>query len=160
MPNDEALEYLPTQAIADFLATEVTLKVDGIIFPSVQFGAGLNVVLFHKAARVANMEIPAGAKISVQIGTSTEDDGEPDYSVVEQIPRMKQDAPAEQERLADLFALTIEMDAVGSPASDFRPATLEVEVSSVQVHRVKKVSFETDVHKVQRYRWEKRGHDF
>ncbi len=36
MPDDEPSEYLATQAIADFLATESAIRLDGIIFPSVQ----------------------------------------------------------------------------------------------------------------------------
>jgi hypothetical protein len=38
MPADQILDYLPTQAIADFLASEVTPPLDGIIYPSVQAG--------------------------------------------------------------------------------------------------------------------------
>ena len=53
MPNDEPFEYLPTQAIADFLATRSTPELDGIIYPSVQAKEGTsNVVLFHKSSRV------------------------------------------------------------------------------------------------------------
>jgi hypothetical protein len=64
MPDDEAFEYLPTQAIADFLATENEPVLDGVVFPSVQAeGNGLNVVLFHKAAHVEAMEIPEGTEI-------------------------------------------------------------------------------------------------
>ncbi len=69
MPNDQALEYLPTQAVADFLAASAEPPFDGVLYPSVQhsqihrarrryrlFGANrryaCNVVLFHQAARV------------------------------------------------------------------------------------------------------------
>lgn len=50
MPGDEELEYLPTQAISDFL----TEKFDGIIFPSVQVNTenNQNVVLFNKSCKV------------------------------------------------------------------------------------------------------------
>jgi hypothetical protein len=83
MPNDQPTEYLPTQAIADFLATAEypPLPLDGIAYPSAQAGhrgpfersnrskSGLrqkenfNVVLFHKAARVRRLD--EGADISV-----------------------------------------------------------------------------------------------
>lgn len=69
MPSDQALEYLPTQAVADFLAAVAEPPFDGILYPSVQythvrqrerryrpFGRhqkyACNVVLFHQAARV------------------------------------------------------------------------------------------------------------
>ena len=57
--------YLPTQAIADFLANALDPPVDGIFYPSVQVGfaansgallasrrIGRNVVLFHKGDRL------------------------------------------------------------------------------------------------------------
>jgi len=52
MPDDEAFEYLPTQAVADFLGTMNEPRLDGIVFPSAQTSEGRNVVLFHHAARV------------------------------------------------------------------------------------------------------------
>lgn len=53
MPDDELFEYLATQAVAGFLATEASVPIDGIIFPSVQAaGDALNVVRFHKAAHI------------------------------------------------------------------------------------------------------------
>jgi hypothetical protein len=69
MPDDEAFDYLPTQAVADFLATEAKIPLDGIIFPSVQAaGNALNIVLFHKAARVEMIDIPHGTEISSRTG--------------------------------------------------------------------------------------------
>ena len=53
MPDDEAFDYLITQAIADFLATQNEPRMDGIIFASAQSRKGRNVVLFHSAALVA-----------------------------------------------------------------------------------------------------------
>src|SRR6202012_4609600 len=65
MPDDEPFEYLATQAIADFLATEASAPIDGIIFPSAQAAEGaFNVVLFHKAARVEPMNVRDGTEIS------------------------------------------------------------------------------------------------
>lgn len=58
IPNDQATEYLPTQALADFLSTRDELGIDGIIFPSVQsHEGGLNVVLFSKSSSVKKLEI-------------------------------------------------------------------------------------------------------
>lgn len=69
MPDDEAFEYLPTQAIADFLATENELRLDGIVFPSVQAARDVvNVVLFHKAAGVEAIELPDGTEIEARTG--------------------------------------------------------------------------------------------
>lgn len=73
MPDDEAFDYLPTQAIADFLATQNKPQFDGIIFRSVQVKGGRNVVLFHKAARVETMKLPQGTEIEAHSGYGTED---------------------------------------------------------------------------------------
>jgi hypothetical protein len=74
MPDDEAFDYLPTQVIADFLATENEPAIDGIVFPSVQAaGNALNISLFHKAARVEELTIPAGTEIQASTGHMGED---------------------------------------------------------------------------------------
>ncbi len=83
MPNDQPIEYLPTQAIADFLATAEypPLPLDGIVYPSVQAGypspfarakylafghrkEHFNVVLFDKAARVQGLDESADISVS------------------------------------------------------------------------------------------------
>src|SRR5206468_12230096 len=80
MPNEEAFEYLSTQAVADYLATEA--KLDGIIFPSVQLGhTSSNVVLFHHSSRVAEIELPAGAELTANLESRDPDGGSPDYRV-------------------------------------------------------------------------------
>ena len=38
MPQDEAFEYLPTQAVAEYLAQKASPPVDGIVFRSTQTG--------------------------------------------------------------------------------------------------------------------------
>lgn len=46
------------------MATEGKVPVDGIIFPSVQAGnEGVNVVLFQKASRADEMDIPKGTEL-------------------------------------------------------------------------------------------------
>lgn len=78
MPNDRELDYLPTQAIADFLANANDPRLDGILYPSVQagfpsrrpvFGGGVkprNVVLFPHAADVQPLPRPDGATVSAR----------------------------------------------------------------------------------------------
>ncbi|MBS1227201.1 MAG: hypothetical protein H6R17_478 [Proteobacteria bacterium] len=54
MPDDELTSYLPTQVIADYLSSRGEPQIHGIVFPSTQVaGKASNVVLFHKAARIA-----------------------------------------------------------------------------------------------------------
>jgi len=50
MPRDEEFEYLPTQAVSEYLAARIEPRLDGIIFHSSQTaGEGRNLVLFNHA---------------------------------------------------------------------------------------------------------------
>jgi hypothetical protein len=141
MPDDEPFEYLATQAIADFLATEVSAPLDGIIFPSVQAaGDVLNVVLFHKAARVEAMNVPEGTEISASAGRWAEDGWVEDYEVFEKV--------------LDLAAIAEAMPRDPRDA-DWREASLRIVSESMEVHRVKRVEFATDEFTVKRHRREK-----
>jgi len=159
MPNNETFEYLATQAIADFLATENTPPLDGIIFPSVQTaGESLNVVLFHKAARVEEIELPEGTKLSANLGYMTEDGWEGDYSVFEEVEPKKEDLSTTQPvgfgHLVDFAYDSVQRDL------DTRPPTLKVDLESVRVHIVEAVNFKTIESPVRRHRWEKRESEF
>ena len=154
MPNDEAFEYLPTQAIADFLATENEPMVDGILFPSVQAtGDGLNVVLFHKAARVESMDIPVGTEIEALTGFISEDGWEVDYSVNEQVPPKKLSNNENQEEESQYLASFIS-DLTHDHDADLRDVTLRIDTETVSVHVVRGVKYNYDSHKVRRHRWE------
>jgi hypothetical protein len=161
MPDDEAFEYLPTQAVADFLATEPKLNVDGIIFPSVQSaGAALNVVLFHKAARVEPMEMPAGTEISAQLGQMYEEGWEVEYTVIEETPPATDDAsktdPGSFPSLPDLW----ESHPFEPHDADHRDMTLRLAMDTVKVHVINAVTFTSEEHSVRRHRWEKREPEF
>lgn len=162
MPDDEHFEYLATQAVADFLATESSVPIDGIIFPSVQAaGDVLNVVLFHKAARVEAMALPKGAEIKARTGHMEEDGWEEGYEVIEEVPPAPEEPAAVAKPkpgwpgFAALAALPWEPHD-----PDWRDATLRVVLDSVTVHQVRRVEFRTDEFSVSRRRREKREPDF
>ena len=162
MPDDEALDYLPTQAVADFLATEAAAPVDGIAFPSVQAaGDALNVVLFHKAARVETLSIPTGTEISAHTGQMGEDGWEVEYTVTEEVPPPIEELAEEQPKGAwppNLGALIVA--PWEAPDSDYREPSLRIVLDSVAVHVVRRVQFGTERHGVRRHRWEKRDPGF
>ena len=160
MPDDEDFEYLSTQAIADFLATENEPVLDGIVFPSVQVaGDGLNVVLFHKAARVEAMELPAGTEIEAQPGHTSEDGWEVDYSVSERVPP---ETPAKEKGEGAHFFDPVEFTkgAYSDREADYRDATLRIDLETVKVHVIRKVQFQTDDFDVRRHRSTKRESEF
>jgi hypothetical protein len=75
------------------------MPLDGITFHSVQAkGKAFNVVLFHKAARVEKLDIPAGTEISAQLGQMTEDGWEDDYTVYEEVPPKAEATPADESK--------------------------------------------------------------
>lgn len=152
MPDDEALEYLATQAIADFLATDGR-RLDGIIFRSVQAAGDVrNVVLFHKAARVEAVSLPKGASIFARSGDWYEEGFEIDYQVQVEIPRTGADGK------------TPDPDALGPQATfelwtdshaDRRDPAVRICLDTITVHEVNRVRFETAAHRVRRSTHEK-----
>ncbi len=153
MPDDEPFEYLATQAIADFLATEASVPIDGIIFPSVQAaGDVFNVVLFHKAARVEAMIVPQGTEITASTGRWAEDGWQEDYEVLEQVPPLHEeiDKNEQQPGWPEVAAITS-----STQDADRRDASLRIVPESIEVHRVKRVEFVTDEFTVKRHRREK-----
>lgn len=155
MPDDEAFDYLATQAIADYLATENDPVFDGIVFPSVQTsGDALNVVLFHKAARVMTIKIPKGSDITAHTSTMSDDGEEVDYAVTERIPAGKPpDATDKKEHWFDAAEFAGASWRPRDP--DSRDAALRIDIESVKVHVVRSVQFQCDEHDVRRYRTEK-----
>ena len=68
MPDDEALEYLPTQVVAEYLSHLANPCLDGMMYPSSQTaGSGQNVVLFHHASGVEPYDLPAKSRVEVRI---------------------------------------------------------------------------------------------
>lgn len=155
MPDDEPFDYLATQVIADFLAAGTNPQIDGIIYPSSQGGGRKpNVVLFHKAARVKPLDIPPGTTISASLYSHDEDGATADYWVFEERPKAKNSSKksglAMPPYSSDLPA------AAGSGNGDEREDSLELDVSSLEVHEVHAVSFDTMSQSVRRNQTEKR----
>ncbi len=153
MPDDEAFDYLATQAIADFLATENEPRLDGIIFGSVQAKAGRNVALFHKGARVEQMPFPDGTEITAHTGYDTDDGWDIDYGVWEEVP--KPNAPAPPEDDGGSFGFMPQPHEPYRADGDCREPALRVHVGSVEVHHVKWVKVTTACFAVSRHRHEK-----
>lgn len=144
MPEDEASEYLVTQAIADYLATREEPRLDGIIYSSAQQRGRLkrNVVLFHKSARVEALDIPAISQIYAHTSETDEDGTRPNYWVHITKPPPKE----KPERDFPFISLYDYPD----PRKDTREPALRVDLPSVGVHYVTGVKFSDDVMSVTR----------
>jgi hypothetical protein len=157
MPDDEDFDYLATQAIADFLATENIPVLDGIIFGSAQVKNGRNVVLFHKAARAEEMELPEGTELEARSGYDDEDGWYVDYSVTESVPP-PQSAPAKQDNEWPYFMP--HSGQILSSENDLRECALRVAPKSIEVHQVNWVKYQCTAFSVDRHRYEKKEWKF
>jgi hypothetical protein len=159
MPDDEGFDYLMTQAVADFLATEMDVPIDGILFPSVQAAGNVhNLVLFHKAALVEPILLPPGTKVEARLGMDGEDGWERDYWVTEMVPAQKEEKSVQSDWPTDLASLI--RDPLEAYAADFREPTLRIVMDSIEVHVVKQIEYRTDQHKVTRHRWAHKDRKF
>ena len=139
MPDDEALEYLATQAIANYLAEE--MELDGLVYPSMQIESSKgNVVLFHRAAHVKLISLLEGTNLDVSFSMPGTDDDEPDYHVWEEVP------PGATRPSPDI-------KEVG------KPPALEVDLSNIQVHHIKHVKFSLESYPVSRNYVERIPHE-
>lgn len=154
LPDDMPFDYLVTQAIADYLAGRNDPVIDGIIYPSVQSGRERNVVLFHKSARVAELELPKGTEIRAYSAHSTEEGPEPDYRVWEEVPSEEKEEERAERSFFDpeLFLGS----SFGSMEKDLREPVLRIDVDSLRVHEIGSVTFVTTEFPVNRHRTEKR----
>lgn len=147
MPDDEAFDYLSTQAIADFLATENDPLFDGIVFRSAQAKDGSNVVLFHKSARVKAMQIPSGVEVEAFTSYDTEDGWEIDYSVTEWVPKSAAeggDGESQESSWDSNWHRFFDEDE--------RQCALNVDPRSVMIHLVEWVDYKCEAFKVRRNR--------
>jgi hypothetical protein len=141
MPDDETIEYIITQAIADFLSSESDLDLDGIIFPSVQAGDGyVNVVLFHKASLVERLNLEKIKDIKVELGSPGPDGIPSSYGIQEIACDSAKDSPA------------VEIQGRPQPEKELnkRKPTLRLDTDSLLVHVVKAVNYTADEFPIKR----------
>ena len=151
MPDDQEMEYLPTQAIADFLATRGKVPIDGILFRSAQVNNnGLNVVLFHKASKCKDIDIPEGAELEAHIFPTDEDGLELDYVVCENLPSEEESSSKE----ASSASLNPNYQTPDTSNYDSREETLSVNLNSITVHQITAVKIKDSKRKVNRLKQE------
>ena len=152
-PNNSDAEYLPTQLIADYLANANDTKLDGILYPSSQTTKkGMNVVLFRRASKVENIDIPDNTKMSTRMWEEYEDGSERSYSVIEWVPKQEDETEKWDEK-NDPFQLFLHYNF--NIDKDTRENTLRINKESVHVHIIESTKIKTDKHRVRRNRYEK-----
>lgn len=150
MPDDESLNYIPTQVIAEYLASLESPQLDGMLYASVQAGDDTrNVVLFNKAAVVAKFDRPVDVTFEVRDYENYENGEEVEYSVQEEFDSEYVAPEPKEPTLAQLLA---EM----STEIDEREPALRLSEENVWVHHITKVSITSEDHKVRRRKWDKK----
>ena len=131
MPNNEALDYLPTQVLAEYLASKEDPKIDGITYRSSQAGDGsLNVVFFNHACGVGPNDLPQESKVYV-------DKAYDGSFFVFQNNSQGQAFPAEPDQYP-----------FGYPDREIYEQTLRLDLNSVFVVEVKGLKYDTVEHQV------------
>lgn len=137
MLKDQVFDYLPTQAIADFLANLEKPVIDGILFPSVQDAGDVqNVVLFHKAALVEPLKLSEEIEACERSGQSWEETWL--KRCCEEMRRQSSETWPPDVDDADWLRTM----GPCSP-SDIRIPTLRLDPDSIKVHRVLSVNIHT-----------------
>ncbi|HTA98916.1 MAG TPA: RES domain-containing protein [Bradyrhizobium sp.] len=159
MPRDEEFEYLPTQAVSEYLASCVEPRLDGIIFHSAQTARERrNVVLFHHAAGVEPYALPEGTNVSVNMGSWTDEGYEDSITVWEKtVPAPKpvrRKAAARRPNFAEIFESTPIDNPNDEQADDlvYGEPTLKLDVQEIEVFKIKAVTYTKARRSVSRYR--------
>lgn len=148
IPGRESLEYLPTQVIAEYLATRPQGAVDGVIFGSAQLsGARTNVVLFNFACTVEGADTEPRRQVlraNTYLGAPDDDPNHDEYVVLKPLPAAAPvPAPDPLSELNLGNPLDWDMPDEEPVAPTFEPALRFLPAGLVQVV-VKAIDYETD----------------
>jgi hypothetical protein len=158
MPRDDEFEYLPTQAVSEYLASHVEPRLDGIIFHSVQTAReGRNVVLFHHAAGVEPHALPEGTKVEVDTGWASEDDYDDSIAVWETVPPPN----LAEEKIPSKGVVSFDAVLKRAPREEpsgewdenvfYGEPTLRLNVKKIEVFRITAVSYRKAKRSVSRH---------
>jgi hypothetical protein len=139
LPGDEPFEYLPTQAMAEYLSNREDLELDGILFGSAQTSSnGQNVVLFHEASRVETQEIAADTETTVRHYEVYDDGYESDFTVWVE-PRVEEHEGGEERVYSDECHISTSRD------------TLRLNLEAMSIHHVERIECKTQERRVWRH---------
>ena len=150
MPLDEELEYLPTQAVAEYLAHRTSPRIDGVAFRSSQTGGeGRNVVLFNRARGVEPDDSPEGLVQEVFLPNNGFVDPQDDLDEILVFETLRNEnhggGPSIDENL-DPPAL-IRLTELIDPENDV-DSILRLDRESIKVFTVRKVEYDSTEHSV------------
>ena len=141
MPETETVDYLVTQAIADYLSASDELEIGGVIFPSTQLDTvGSNVALFSKSSRVETVQMNSEAEVSVQLRDWEDDELRPTYRVFQTIPATSEESDHDDSSFSGTSAQTM---PPSRHDQDSRTPSLRLDVETMTVHHVDRIEVST-----------------
>ena len=158
MPNAEALEYLSTQVVAEYLAHLDDPRFGGMFYPSSQKGgSGKNVVLFYHACAVEPYDLPAGSSVEVRIPSASPLDHEEDFFdeiwVSETVPsNLAEEVPTTGNGIPTPPSLQGFIEYLLEEPEDDRKPTLRLDVESIVVQDINAVDYLSNERPVTRHR--------
>ena len=142
MPSDEDFQYLPTQAVAEYLSEKIEPRLDGLIFPSSQRdGAGENVVLFRRASAV-EPDNTDDMEFHTNFGWMSEDDEDLDITVW-----MKEKKQPEYPDRADHS-----WDGSANLPEKAEEPALRIDFDAMEVRDIRAIEYRTRTRSVRRYK--------
>ena len=155
MPTDEDYQYLPTQAVAEYLSQKMKPRLDGLIFPSAQRGGhGENVVLFQHASTVS----PDGSEeLELETDFDSLDPDAHGYDItVRSRGKTSNQRSMESRSMRHRKTRLDVLDrlALWSDLADESPKlyALRIDPNSIEVRAIRSVEYKTRTRRVYRYR--------
>ena len=154
MPTDEDYQYLPTQAVAEYLSEKLKPRLDGLIFPSSQRdGPGENVVLFRHASVVA----PDGSD-ELDMITKFDSPDADNYNInimvcIRKKTMSRTGGKRRSTRHHEIQPSFFDNRTLWSNLEEESPVdhSLRVEVDAIEVRIIKAVEYNTETQRVYRY---------
>lgn len=142
VPQDEAADYLVTQAISDYLSElDRPTPIDGLIYDSAQTGSKTeNVVLFHNSSRVEYRRKPKGTEACELHHDFFGSEVKVEYVVYE----TKGVEDMKDNENVDCF------DYDKRHLHDKREASLKLDCFDISIHLIKRVKFKTGKQEISR----------
>ena len=138
MPRDDEFDYLPTQAVSEYLASCVEPRLDGLVFHSSQMaGEGRNIVLFNHSRHVEPYNRPESRVLFFSMGRATEDHYDDGITIFEYFgPPEKAPDPVEFASPPDAILVVRNQDNGGDDLEYQDDATLRLDVEGIRVLKI------------------------
>lgn len=154
LPGTERRAHLPTQVVAEYLASQPEMDLDGLMFSSSQVAAGAtedpdldgeiagrNIVLFSRACRLERYALPEGTRVDVYRLSGDPDDPELSVYITERVPADGAGKENQLQREVDLeCGNALSPSDAEATESD---ASIKLDLDSVEVRLIQGVSYRT-----------------